>query len=161
MTFLERILEYAAAQVGRPYVWGGKGEFLWTMHGPTPSDFGLVFDCIGLVTRAIKAAGGPDYTQTDNVQTFFEKMMRGAPANAFRPHLRYYGVTKAALTHIAIGIPVAQGGNLVIEAAGGGHLTTKPTEGARVFFHYETRKDMVAQTSLPDIVIPPYPGAAP
>ncbi len=149
MTSVESLLEAAAKHVGQPYIWQGKGAVKWTEAGLVPLDTpGL--DCSGLVTCSLLEAGGPDWRATENAQSLFEKLVKGQFASVFKPHLRYYGASKQSITHIAFGIPVAQGGCLVIEAAGGGHLTLKPEPSARVFFHYETRRDLAGVTPLPE-----------
>lgn len=48
----EKFLDFVKAQLGKPTLWGGKGL--------------EAFDCSGLVTCGIRAAGGPDLRATHN-----------------------------------------------------------------------------------------------
>ena len=90
----------AAAQrhMGRPYVWRGKGAYLWTPRGLEPHDFTEpVFDCSGLVTEALLTAGGPDLRATHNAQVMFSTF-RVAPDFEARGVLRFYGSSPATVS---------------------------------------------------------------
>lgn len=148
MTFTERVVNEAAKQVGKDYIWGGKGDKLWTPTGLVPSTY-FGYDCIGLIMDAIHRAGGPDWRGDHNAQTFYHYLVKQGMPNNSKPHLRYYGAGADVITHIALGVAFMETACLIIEAAGGGHLTVAPTVGAKVFCHFETRKDYVGSTVLP------------
>ena len=52
MTARTKFLDYALSQIDKPCLMGAKGDD--------------AFDCSGLVTCALRAAGGPDLTKTHN-----------------------------------------------------------------------------------------------
>jgi cell wall-associated NlpC family hydrolase len=52
MTVRERFIAYVLAQLGKPTLWGAKGE--------------EAFDCSGLVTCGVRFVGGPDLRATHN-----------------------------------------------------------------------------------------------
>lgn len=53
--------QYAIRQAGKPYIWGGKGEFIWGPLGLERHQwYTRVYDCSGLVTCALRYATGID-----------------------------------------------------------------------------------------------------
>jgi cell wall-associated NlpC family hydrolase len=60
-----RFLEYVTAQVDKPTLWGAKGDD--------------AFDCSGLVTCGIVAAGGPDLRKTHNANALGKGTRRLLP----------------------------------------------------------------------------------
>ncbi len=147
-----KLVAAALQQVGKPYVWGARGEQQWGPAGPQalPS---LAFDCSGLVLYAALRAGSKDRTMMENAQTMFDSLK--APGLASSPHLRFYGKAPDAITHVAVGFYVhGAGGLLVVEAAGGGS-DMKTIEialanpHARVRVGPEQRQDYVSSRRLP------------
>lgn len=88
-------LEYAGAQLGLPYVWGGDG----------PDRGGVGFDCSGLTQTAFQAAGvAIPRTATDQFRT-------GQPVDVTdlrAGDLVFYGDPKGFLHHVAIYIGTGQ-----------------------------------------------------
>jgi murein DD-endopeptidase len=112
--------------LGCPYVWQGKGKSLWTPRGLELHPWvGQVFDCSGLVTCALKLAGGPDLRATHNAQTMFDTFAAAADESV-PGTLRFYGTSRRTISHVAILTEMREGFAWVIEAAGGDHTTTSP-----------------------------------
>ena len=152
MSFESRVIDCALKYLGHPYIWGGKGQYVWTPRGPAamatagcPSGF----DCIGLVLRAAREAGSQfDLTQLWNAQTVLDRVTEDHPGDEVS-HLALYGPDFARVEHIAIEL-----GNtgLLLQAAGGGHTTTSYTEavrtGACVSLSRRGRKDILGYRSI-------------
>lgn len=149
----EAVIEAAQRRLGRPYVWRGKGEYLWSPHGLERHAFTEpVFDCSGLVTDALLDVGGPDLRASHSTQTMFDAFPEAPDANA-RGVLRFYGKGPNEISHVAIclGRAGAFGGGpvRVIEAAGGDSRTTGPTARAYVRTGFERRTDFVGARLIP------------
>ena len=119
----DRVIEKALEVVGCKYVWAGKGD---TVGGkPVPDDWGLVFDCSGLVTWAWWKAGGPDYRSTHNAQKLFDMCRLG---EVFRPdclHLAFFGRSATQVSHVAI-VLNNRLPTILLQAAGGDHFSISP-----------------------------------
>lgn len=153
VTQLERaVIAWARSQLGAPYVYRGKGALLWTPRGLEPHRFDgyLVYDCSGLVTCAVRAAGGPDWRASHAAQTMHDEL-RHAPDPWAPGVLRLYGTGPANVSHVAIVV----GPGEVLEAAGGDRTTTSPHLAARrsaqVRVGPERRVDFVAARLLPSL----------
>ena len=94
-------LDWALAQVGTPYVWGGE----------TP---GVGFDCSGLVQAAYAAAGVtlPRTAQAQYDAT--EKLGPGDPLMA--GDLVFFGAGPANVTHVGIYVGVEDGETMMVDA---------------------------------------------
>ena len=154
--FTRAVVDFALKQAGKPYIWAGRGDFVVRDERKVSTaavgvDGGNVYDCSGLVTDAIRAAGGPDLRLNWNA----DRLWRALPVvdaesddsdDDFR--LRFYGAKGGIATHVAIAI----GNGLVIEAAGGDSktLTYKDAvlSGACVAIRFEQRKDVKGNRSL-------------
>ena len=147
--FVRSVVEYATSKAGRHYVWQGKGTLCWTPSGLKPHKWtGLeVFDCSGLVTSAIHAAGGADWRGTHSAQTLWDSL---EPAEAHQlGALHLYGSGPRGVTHVAL----ALGGGRIVEAAGGDSRTLSPADAVRskasVRVGWERRSDFLGARSLP------------
>lgn len=147
--FLRSVIEYATSKAGRHYVWMGKGALCWTPQGLRPHKWtGLeVYDCSGLVTSALHAAGGPDWRATHSAQTLWDALQPTERGELGALHL--YGRGPAAVTHVALSL----GNGLVVEAAGGDSRTLSPADATRakasVRVGWERRSDFLGARSLP------------
>jgi cell wall-associated NlpC family hydrolase len=103
--------------VGCPYIWGGQNP--WTG-----------FDCSGFVVWVFQVFGilpAGDWTAQSLHEHFFVSgEVLGAVTGV--GDLIFYGSDRQHITHVMMGI----GGNLVIGASGGGHLTTTLLEARRI-----------------------------
>lgn len=141
---VHRLVRAALTLQGAPYVWGGKGDRLWTRAGLIAHKWsGKVVDCSGLVTLALKMAGGPDWTATQSARTLREQCEREMPPNQFGT-LHFYG-RNGRTTHVAIALDHG----LVLEAAGGDETTLEPKPGALTRVGFETRNDFQEAGRLP------------
>ncbi len=134
--FMSCILEAERQQA--PYVWGGKGNRIWTPKGINPNPFPHeVFDCSGLITTCLYRAGGPDLRFTHGAKQLREQ----CPLLGGGLRLRFYP------GHVALRIadPVSV---TVIEAAGGDHTTLQPTAHGYVRKGPERRRDFISEGSL-------------
>lgn len=154
--FSRAVVAFALKQLGLPYIWAGRGDFVLRDGLKKPAtvagvDGGRVYDCSGLVTDAIRAGGGPDLRVNWNA----DRLWRALPTideetadddDDFR--LRFYGTKGGAATHVALTL----GNGLVIEAAGGDSRTLTYRDavlaGAAVGCHFESRKDVLGTRSL-------------
>lgn len=152
----EAVIRAAQQYLGCWYVWKGKGATLWTKgRGLVPHNFGgLVFDCSGLVTTAIKQAGGADLRATHAAQTLFDELQE-CPTPDARGVLRFYGKSPERVTHVSISLGINERGHLgVLEAAGGDETTTtieaaKARHNARVRQGPDLRRDFLGARYLP------------
>lgn len=129
-----RAIDYAQAQLGLPYLWGG--------NGPEHGDAG--FDCSGL-TRASYAAAGIHLPRTAQQQFAAAHPLPGqAP---LRPgDLVFYGTDRAHISHVGLYI----GADRMIHAPG----RNKPIRIAR----YRYRGDNYVGAARPTMpVAPPHP----
>lgn len=148
---------------GAPYIWAGKGHQLLTRDGKvvnTADQFGretpFVFDCSGLVTWALRTAGGPELRFTHTAQMLWN-MSESPAGKPVLGRLRFYGKGEADITHVSIllahepGFPA-----LILDASGGGPATLTPLDAlaadAKVWVHYEARRDFVGERWLPALV---------
>lgn len=163
MGFISKFIDEASAVIGCPYIWGGNGDTIWTPEGmkdvathlgPNPYGPELAFDCVGLVKYALKKAGGPDITATHNAQTIWDEVVKPDWSG---PQLLFYGADTSRIIHIAIDIcdwgnAHGEAPRLVLEAAGGGHLTSTweaaKAAGAHVRFGRQLRSDYVGSAPL-------------
>ncbi len=132
MTPLETIILNAALrELGAPYIWGGKGDVLWTPTGlaisPVLQEAGLPvhgFDCSGLWTWAFKEAGLGDTRGQHSAQTLFSKLPPVFSATQYEAHpvLVFYGQNENDITHIA-GMVSIYGRPYCLESARGTHKT--------------------------------------
>lgn len=65
MTARDKFIAYCEAQLDKPALWGAKGDD--------------AFDCSGLVTCAIRFAGGPDMRHTHNANSLAKETRRLQP----------------------------------------------------------------------------------
>lgn len=122
-----------------PYIWGGKGDQLWTPSGVISNPFAVeVFDCSGLVTTCLKRAGGPDLRWSHGAKQLREQ----CPADGEGIRLRFYP------GHVAILV----GPNEVIEAAGGDQTTIYPKPGGHVRRGRDLRASHLSEGSLSALV---------
>ncbi len=159
MTDLEtKILLAALKEVGAPYVWQGKGDFLWSPVNAVAHSFlePHVFDCSGLFTFACWKAGLPDRRLHHSAQTLYDKLLplpgSSSVAVEVRPVAAFYGKDNKHVSHVAIVFSL-YGKGMVVEASGGGHLTVNPhiaaQQGAAVRVQAPSRKDLVGLRLLP------------
>ena len=149
--FARRVVSYALLRQGLPYCWLGKGLLCWSPNGgvPTPLVAGCTeaYDCSGLVTTSILAAGGPDLRMTWKALTFW--LEAPLPLGGEQRRLRLFG-TNGEVDHIAIEL----GGDYQVEASGGDRTTTTASiaikRGAKVRISdiSEGRRDFIGYRSL-------------
>lgn len=109
-------LKCAFRHVHTPYIWGGK----------TP-DRGL--DCSGLVTLSYYEAGGPDWRETKNSDTFWNGLEPVEEGLLVPGDLVFYGGTGPNdVDHVAIWVNNL---GLILEASGGDHTTLSIAEAMR------------------------------
>ena len=151
MDYNTKFVAEALKQVGKPYLWGARGERQWSPSGPIllPE---LAFDCSGLILHSAWQAGSKDRTMLENAQTLWDAL--STPTVASSPHLRLYGKDTEHVTHVALGFYIyGAGGLLVCEAAGGGSQTTTVElarqQGAAVRVGEELRRDYLGARKLP------------
>lgn len=146
--FVDLMIEQA--KLGRPYVWGGKGDKLWTPKGvianPFADSHGEVFDCAGLIATMLYRAGGPDVRFTHRAKDLQAELKAardrgyGSPFDTTDLRCRFYP------GHIAFTLRSAP--LVIIEAAGGDSTTLAPKPGGRVRWGRERRTDFLAELSL-------------
>jgi cell wall-associated NlpC family hydrolase len=94
-------VDWALAQVGTPYIWGGE----------TP---GVGFDCSGLVQAAYKAAG---VTLPRVAQDQYDKTTHLVPGDPLEPgDLVFFGGGPADVTHVGIYVGVQGGKSMMVDA---------------------------------------------
>lgn len=148
---LQLFLGYVELQAGCPYVWGGKGEALWTKSGLHRHTFGgNVFDCSGLVTRGLKEAGGPDWRLMRGADSMWNGTKRSdSPGWMYEPlertttplagDLVFYGGPNKS-THVEVVMPDGR----YFGAIGGDQHTVVPNAlKARVRYRNTPRKDLL------------------
>ena len=160
MRFDELVVEQALKLVGTPYIWAGKGDYcvrkvdgVDTVRPISSAGCDLGLDCSGLVTLAVKRAGGPDLRGFWGAQAMWTALPlldedAGEDEDWFS--LALYGTGKKA-THVAIVLtPGAR--SLILEAGGGDSRTLTMADamraGAFVRVAFETRKDFLGYRSL-------------
>jgi hypothetical protein len=132
LPMVDRFVEFAAAQTGKSYIWAGKGDYRIDSSGNVVALDSPGFDCSGLVTCALHAAGFNDHRNDWNAQAMFDTLSTALP----RPNLAlaFFGQGMKDIHHVCICLEGDVTG-WVIEAAGGDQRTLTPQDGARVFFH--------------------------
>lgn len=162
MTNTQLFIEAMLAEVGAPYVWGGKGTHIFdATHGLVNSPYFnvekeqdrlKVFDCSGLVTWGLMRAAGKDKRGAWSSSVMADTL-ENLHGDTEKPHLRYYGKGRNAITHIACAIHRLDGRWLMVEAAGGDSSTRTPLDamerGAKVRVGFERRLDLQTMTVLP------------
>ena len=153
MRFDEMVVQAALRKVGTPYIWAGKGDYCVrdgrVLRMP---EMGCdeAFDCSGLVTWAVREAGGPDLRATWGAARMWQELPdldeeAGEDDDWFA--LALYG-TKQRATHVALEL----GRGLLLDASGGDSatLTLKDALNANAFVrvHLDTRKDLLGYRSL-------------
>lgn len=129
-------LGYLELQEGAPYIWGGRGETVWTEKGLHRHAHGCnVFDCSGLITRALKEAGGKDWRATHNADVLWREL---EPVEKPEPgDLVFYGSLGRA-THVEAVMP---DGRYFGALNGGPHTLVANPSNARVRYRVKDRPD--------------------
>lgn len=141
--FVDLMIEQA--KLGRPYVWGGKGDKLWTPKGviDTPPEWGGdVFDCAGVIATCLYRAGGPDVRFTHRAKDLQKEFPQVQPGVILDLTCRFYP------GHISFTLMNHWPHVVIIEAAGGDSTTLAPKPGGRVRWGRERRTDFLAELSL-------------
>ena len=110
---VEKFKRLALEQEGKPYIWGAKG--------------GTCFDCSGLVTWAIREAGGPDWRMDHNCRALWKKLERTGTPQGDEVALVFYGPPNAP-NHVML----ALGDGRVFGACGGNRDTVNLLTAARM-----------------------------
>lgn len=124
----------ALSKAGSPYIWASKGPD--------------TFDCSGLVTWAIWAAGGIDRRIDYNANRMMQEFdVVDIPATG---DLVFYG-QRGSPDH-ASHVMIFMGCGCVYGSSGGNQYTTKPTPGQCVKYHrsVQYRPDFLGYRKLPD-----------
>ena len=116
-----RFVAHAHAQLGKPYLWGAKGPD--------------AYDCSGLVTDSLRAAGGPDLRPTHNAQKLYIEASPVADGVLAPGDLVFYGMSPQAVSHVVI---LCAGGKVFSASRGDRTVTTlaiAQQRGAKVVCH--------------------------
>lgn len=175
--FLALALDAVAAQ--SPYVWGGKGDVIWTPTGVKPNPFRAtrviptapgsvdievevsgprdVFDCSGLITTCLHRAGGPDLRFSHGAKQLREACppMPAISVNgADRLRLRFYPGHVALHLRAPDQTPTELNDDraILIEAAGGDQTTLAPTPRGHVRRGHDLRGSYLSEGSLSALV---------
>lgn len=145
MSFSEMLVAFALKQLGKPYLWAGRGDYVVREHQIIRlADTDQGFDCAGLVTWAAWKAGAADLRGWYGADHLWLLLPEGKPGDM---RLALYG-SKGHATHVAIDL----GHGLVLEAAGGDSTTLTVTDamkrGASVRIGFERRVDRLGYRSL-------------
>ncbi len=106
MTARSKFVAYALNQLGHPCLWGAKGV--------DPVSGLVAFDCSGLVTCALVAAGGPNLEHVDNAQALYDAT-QPIPVEVAEPgDLLFYDDGAGHIIHVGIWLAGAH----AIDAAG-------------------------------------------
>ncbi len=137
----QMFVEIALAQQGRPYIWGGKGQYAFKdgklqKHPFMELDDGAqpisVFDCSGLVTHALWQMGIADLRATHSAAEILRTFPETTEAHGDGTLILYPG-------HVAVDL----GRGRVVDAHRGDHTTTSILEAnqrrARVEIHRDIR----------------------
>ncbi len=152
--FEEKLLAAGMKEIGAPYIWGAKGDCIWSPVGSRPLTLALpngphAFDCSGFVQWCLMKAGQADRRMAESANTMFSSWtpVNSATALEAQPLAAFYGVAPHA-SHIAI--LVSMYGNIwSLEAAGGDQNTTVPKPSACVRFGPVLRRDLLGMRKLP------------
>ena len=141
---------HAWENLGAPYIWRGKGAFLWTPTDLKAHNFGQpVFDCSGFVAHCLWQAGGPDVRASHNAQRMFNEWVVAPNDGGQQGGCAFFGSAPDKIDHVALCLGGGQG----LEACGGDHTTTDLMEaarrGARVKGGYFHRADIRGYRFLP------------
>lgn len=134
----ETFLTSSVAQLGRPYIWGGKGELVMGAKHPFG---GLVFDCSGLVTWCLRQAGYTLRGEYNADRMWHEWQHTDEPQPG---DLVLYGENNHA-THVEIVMPDGR----FLGAIGGGSKTVKPSPVAKVQYRKLPRRDVLGYVVNP------------
>jgi len=156
----QRFLDNLAAAVAArsPYVWGGKGDQIWTPQGVKPNPFGVdVFDCSGLITTSLYRADGPDLRFSHGARQLREQC---PPFIDPLTHLRDRLCLRFYPGHVACHLrPWEQTDTeradpraTLIEAAGGDQNTLAPTPAGHVRRGFDLRSHYLSEGSLSGLV---------
>jgi len=108
-------LAFAAAQLGKPYRWGGAGPGSW--------------DCSGLVQAALRAVGL--LLPHDAAAQFADTATHEVPLSSLAPgDLVFYGTSAATIHHVGIAIG---GGDMIDAPHTGADVRVDPIAGADLF----------------------------
>ena len=142
-TLFDRFVDEALKCVGAPYIWGGKGIFIFTLKGLVAHKFMHgddldvpipVYDCSGLVTHALYMAsnGKMDFRGTHSAATIWNSFPELDSDNGPGSLLLYPG-------HVAVGL----GRDIVVDANRGDQTTVSllhaREQGASVQVHRTIR----------------------
>lgn len=160
--FERRMMRWAVKQLGRPYIWGGKGDLRfdvkqglrpWTKAELTPGS--RAYDCGGLITSAARETTAIDVRGMWNAQSLLDATRQHESAGVLYRTLRFYGRSRADVVHVAFGDesrspwPMAA---LVLEAAGAGSDAVDETKaralGAEVRLVDDRRSDYLCSVPL-------------
>jgi hypothetical protein len=147
--FIRRFVESAMQQLGRPYVWAGRGDFavrnLQNVDVRTLGCDSLAFDCAGLVTWAAHKAGALDLRGWWGAQHLFDALPAAVPGEF---SLSFYGRSPSEITHVGIDLTH----EIILEAAGGDQRTLTYLDAikqnALVRIGFERRADKMGTRSL-------------
>lgn len=104
----QAFLNFVRSKEGCSYIFGRKGP--------------NTFDCSGLVTWAIKQAGGPDWRFTHNAQGLADVLQPVDRLAVGEVLLAFYGYSWDHVDHVMVLVPDGR----VFGACGGDHTTTTP-----------------------------------
>jgi hypothetical protein len=163
--FERRVLLKAMGQKGfpgssTPYVWKGKGDAAFDMQkGLRPwltsevKPGGKAFDCSGFVLWAAREVTAVDVRAKWNAQVILDACREWESAEPLHATLRFYGLSRKDITHVAFGLVAARVVPcLVLEAAGAGSDAASETKarelGAEVRFVEDRRSDFRCDVPL-------------
>lgn len=127
------------AEEGRSYIWGAKGDAIWTPKGLRPHGWGgNVFDCSGLVTWGLKAGGWFDVRATHSADVLMHEL-KPVAGDPLPWDFCFYGHGDTA-THVEA---LAEDGRKY-GAIGGHKGTTQPEPGKCVRYRRTERPDLIA-----------------
>jgi cell wall-associated NlpC family hydrolase len=123
MSKREEFLRWCEAQVGSPYVWGGKGKRV-----QVDDEWVFIYDCSGLVTSGFLVQGLPDWRVTHNAD-LLHKVLEPIEAKDAKPgDLVFYGKRPGYIDHVMV---LCDGGR-VLGACGGNSATKRVIDAIRL-----------------------------
>lgn len=158
----QKIIVAMMKEIGAPYIWAGKGDFIWTAKGPllntiTEPHSGLLihgFDCCGIFAWGCVQAGLKDRRMTHNVASFMNELtpVPSAASLEAQPLIAIYGTDNVNPSHMAVLVSV-YGEIWALQAAGGDHTTDTVEKararGGRVMFGPVNRRDFICCRRFP------------
>ena len=177
--FERRMLRWAFRQLGAVYIFGGKGNLAFDkVKGLRPWAVGELtagrkaYDCSGLVLDGVREVTSLDFRGKWSAQTMHDATREHEGRAVIHRTLRFYGASRTAVTHIAIGEESRtpwETPALVLEAAGAGRDAVDEksgrAKGAEVRFVDDRRADLVGSVPLWALAVAmgalPAPPAAP